>query len=68
MKLVSFDAGNDLSLVLHQAITWTNADSSSIGRQGMQFSEILIKIESFSTKNIYVTPYGDRDLGQQWLR
>ena len=43
---------NGLSPGWHQAITWTNAGILSIGTLGTNFSEILIEILTFSSKNM----------------
>ena len=48
MDCVSTGSDNGLSPVRYQAITWTNADLSSIGLQGTNFSEVRIKIQNFS--------------------
>ena len=45
---VSFGSGNGLLPVRHQAITWTNAGLFLIAPLGINFSEILIKIQIFS--------------------
>ena len=47
-ELIGTGSGNGLSPVLHQAITWTNADLLSIGPLGTNFIEIWIKIQKFS--------------------
>ena len=38
----------------HQAITWTNAGILLIGPLGTNFSEILIRIETFSFKKMHL--------------
>ena len=52
MNWVSIGTGKGLSPVRHQDITWTNADLLSIVPLGANFSEILIRIQSFSFKNM----------------
>ena len=50
-------SGNGLSPVRCQAITWTNADLSSIGPLWTNFSEIWIKILTFSfNKKLLIMP------------
>ena len=46
--------GKELSSIRHQDITWNIADSLSIASLGTNFSEILIRIQSFSFKNMLV--------------
>ena len=48
---VSIGSGNDLSLVRHQAINWTNAALVSIGPLWTNFTDTLIEIQMFSFKN-----------------
>ena len=48
-----FRSDNELSPVRRQAIIWTNADISSIGSLGTNFSEILIEIQTFSLKKMH---------------
>ena len=47
-ELDSISSCNGLSLIQHQAITWTNVDLSSFGPLGTKFREIQIKIQDFS--------------------
>ena len=54
MNWVSIGSGNGLSLVWHQAITWTNAGLLLIGLLGINFSEIQIRILSFSFKKMHL--------------
>ena len=54
MNLVSISSGNGMSPVPHQAITWTNAGLLSIGLLGSNFSEIHIRILSFSFRNMHL--------------
>ena len=51
---VSIDSGNGLSPLRCQAITWTNAGLLSIGLLGTNFSEIRIRILSFSYKKMHL--------------
>ena len=51
---VSIGSDNGLSPVLHQAITWTNADLLSIGPLGIKFSEIQIEIQNFSFMEMHL--------------
>ena len=52
--------GNGLSPVRHQAITWTNADLLSFGPLRTNFSEILIKILTFSFKKMCLKMSSDK--------
>ena len=45
-------ADNGLSPGQHQAITWTNAGKLLIGPSGTNFSEILVKINTFSFRKM----------------
>ena len=54
MNWVSIGSDNDLLPVRHQAITWTNAELLSIRPLGTNFSEIRIKIQSFSFMEMHV--------------
>ena len=47
-------SGNGLAPFRRQAITWTNADLLSSGLLGTNFSEILIKIHTFSFKKMHL--------------
>ena len=49
MNWVSIPSGYDLSPLRRQAVTLTNADFLSIGPLGINFSEIRIKIQDFSS-------------------
>ena len=51
-KLTTIDSDNGLSPDRRQAIIWTNAGILWIGPLGRSFSEILIKIETFSFKEM----------------
>ena len=51
-KLTIIDSDNGLSPERRQAIIWINAGILLIGPLGRNFSEILIKIQSFSLKKI----------------
>ena len=54
MNWVGVGLGNGLSPIRHQAITWTIAGLSSIGLLGTNFSEIRIRIPSFSFKKMHL--------------
>ena len=47
-------SGNGLSLVQRQFITWTNAELMSFGPLGINFDEILIKIQWFPFTKIHL--------------
>ena len=49
-KLTIIGSDDGLSLGWHQAIIWTNDGLLSIETLGTNFSEIVIKIETFSNK------------------
>ena len=51
-NLTIIGSNNDLSPERRQAIIWTNAGILLIGPLGTNFSEILIKIQTFSLKKI----------------
>ena len=51
-KLTIIGSDNGLSPEGRQAIIWTNAGILLIGPLGTNFSEILIKIQTFSSKKI----------------
>ena len=51
---VIIGSGNGLSPIRRQTITWTNADSLSIEPLGTNFSEILIKIQTFSLTSVHL--------------
>ena len=51
-KLTNIGSDNGLSPGRRQAIIWTNAGILSIGPLGINFSEILIKIHTFSFKKM----------------
>ena len=51
-ELTSIDSDNGLSPERRQAIIWTNDGVLLIGPLGTNFSEILIKIQTFSLKKI----------------
>ena len=53
-KLTTIGSDNGLSPELRQAIIWTNAGILSIGPLGTNFSEILIGIQIFPFKKIYL--------------
>ena len=52
IRLTIIGSDNCLSPERHQAIIWTNAKILLIGPLGTNFSEILIKIQTFSLKKI----------------
>ena len=54
MNQVSIGSDNGLSSIRHQAIISTNVGLLSIGYLGTNFSEIFIKIESFSFTKIHL--------------
>ena len=51
-KLTIIGSNNGLSPGRRQAIIWTNAGILSIGQLGINFSEMLIKIHTFSFKKM----------------
>ena len=51
---VIIGSGNGLLPYRHQAITWTNTDLLSIWHLGTNFSEILIKTQWFSFKQMHL--------------
>ena len=53
-KLTIIGSDNGLSPERRQAIIWTNAGILLIGPLGTNFSEILIKIQTFSLKKIHL--------------
>ena len=53
-KLTTIGSDNGLSPGRHQAIIWTNAGILSIGPLAINFSEILIEIQIFSFKQMYL--------------
>ena len=53
-KLTLICSDNGLSPDRRQAIIWTNAGILSIGPMGTNFSEILIKVHTFSFKKIHL--------------
>ena len=53
-NLTIIGSDNELPSGWHQAIIWTNFGILSIGLLGTNFSEILIKIHSFSFKKMYL--------------
>ena len=53
-KLISIGSDNGLSPGRRQAIIWTNAEILLIGPLATNFSEILIKIHSFSFKKMHL--------------
>ena len=53
IKLIIMGSDNGLSPGRHQAIIWTNAEILLIGPLETKFSEILIKIHTFSFKKIH---------------
>ena len=50
LNCVIIVSDNGLSPVRHQSISWTNADLLLIGSLGANFSEIWIKLQTFSLK------------------
>ena len=59
MNWVSIGSDNSLSPVRRQAITWTNADLLTIGTLGTKFSEIEIKIQTFSFTSVHKNAFGN---------
>ena len=53
-ELSSIGSGDGLSHLWHQAITWNNTGLLSIGLLGTNFSEIWIRILSFSFKEMHL--------------
>ena len=53
-KLTIIDSDNVLSPGRRQAIIWTNAGILLVGPLGTNFSEILIEIDTFSFKKMYL--------------
>ena len=53
-KLNSIGSDNGLSPGRRQAIIWTNAGILLIGTLGINFSEILIEIDTFSFKKMHL--------------
>ena len=53
-KLTSMGSDNGLSAGRHQAIIWTNAEILLIGHFGTNFNEILIEIDTFSSKEMHL--------------
>ena len=53
-KLTIIGSNNGLSPGQRQAIIWTNAGILLIGPMGINFSEILIKIHTFSFKKMHL--------------
>ena len=53
-KLTIIGSDNGLSPGRRQAIIWTNDGLLLIGPLGTNFSEILIEINTFSFKNIFI--------------
>ena len=51
---VNIDSGNGLTAMWRQAIPWSNAVLLSFGLVGTNFSEIWIKMQSFSIKKIHL--------------
>ena len=54
-KIITIGSDDGLSPGRHQAIIWTNVGILSIGPLGINFSEILIKINTFSFKKMHLT-------------
>ena len=52
-KLTILGSDNGLSPGRRQAILWTNAEVFLVGLSGKNFSEILIKIQTFLLKNTF---------------
>ena len=52
VKLIIIGSDNGLSPGWRQAIIWTNTEILLIGPLGTNFSEILIRIQTFSFKNV----------------
>ena len=55
-KLTIIVSDNGLSLRRRQAIIWTNAGILLIGPLGINFSEILIEVHTFSFKKMHLKP------------
>ena len=53
-NFTTIGSGNGLSPGRRQAITWTNAGILLIGPLGTNFSEILIKIQTFSFRKMHL--------------
>ena len=53
-KLTIIGLDNGLSPGRHQAISWTNAGILLIGSLGTNFSEIVVEIQTFSFKKMYL--------------
>ena len=53
-KLIIIGSDNGLSPGRRQAIIWTNAGMSLIGSLGINFSEILIAVETFSFMKMHL--------------
>ena len=53
-RLTIIGSNNGLSPDQHQAIIWTNAGKSSIGPLGINFSEILNEIHTFSFRKMHL--------------
>ena len=53
-KIIIIGSENGLSLGQHQAIIWTNAGILLIGPLGINFSEILTKIDTISFKKMHL--------------
>ena len=56
-KLTSIGTGNGLSPGRRQPIIWTNAGILLTGPLGTNFSDILIKIHTFSIKKVHLNRY-----------
>ena len=54
IKLTIIGSDNGLAPTRRQAIIWTNVGILSIGRLGINFSEILLKIHTFSFKKVHL--------------
>ena len=60
-NLTIIGSDNGMSPDRRQAITWTNAGISLIGHSGTNFSEILIKIHTFSLKKMHLKMSSGKD-------
>ena len=59
-KLISIGSDNGSSPGRRQAIIWTNAGMLLIGPLGTNFSDILIKIYTFSFKRMHLAAISSR--------
>ena len=71
---ISITSNNGLAPSHRQAINWTNADTMSIISLWTNFSEIWIRLQIFSFKNLYLKissakgrPFCQASISQWWL-